>query len=505
MKYIRVLIHGILYSALVFSFNSQADTKDYNGLYLGVQGGLTDAYSRFSNSNLLIDKSAFSLNQLFDLSFDNAQLGGAGGLHLGYGRSFNWFYLGTELHATFEKIKINSNPVDVNFISTLLGGPDFFNTQTSITITDDYGLSINPGLIVAPDVLLMGKIGIDKSGIQLTQSQAVLTALGGGTSGFSSGSQSRSISSTALQLGIGLKTFITPYLTWNFEYLYTDYGSYQASLTSQKPGANQFSSSYQYQIKTQGLFAGLSYFFDHPKAPPKISDSTPPFDGIYFGLQVGPMQGEYVTRANILEILPGVVTAPITISASNYQNTFGGGASLGVGVHAHHLYLGIEGQGILNHIKSSSNFDSIGKTTKVIITNSVNVSLEDEYGINLRSGFIIPSNVLFYGRVGYARSQLRAQILTVINTNTAGQPIKTGMDRGSKKAAGVRWGVGMEAAITPRLHLSLEGTCEKYNSITLNTITDFIVIAGGKFNNESINIRPIVKSFLLGLSYYFTT
>ena len=115
-----------------------------------------------------------------------------------------------------------------------------YASNTSLKLSNDYGVAVKPGFLVAPKSMVYGKIGVIWADLQIANvvsgedSAAASDPVTGNNqlsySGTFVGQSSNTETKIALLLGIGFEQFIfQDFVTFNVEYNYVNYGSVTTS------------------------------------------------------------------------------------------------------------------------------------------------------------------------------------------------------------------------------------------------------------------------------------
>lgn len=207
----------LLSSTLAFAGNYKAEA-DYkgesgmpcptipalmDGLYLGGQLGY-DTYNVKENISLVSGAVAADPNI-------NAN-GFVGGLFLGYGKYFReWYYLGGEIIG-------NVSNASASWTGSLTTVTSYYS---KVTVNSTYGLALIPGIKLSQSTLTYLKFGYNRANIKYQES-------------ISAPDTSNSTTGTVggYSYGLGMETLITGNWSLRGEYTYTNYGSFNSTLSS---------------------------------------------------------------------------------------------------------------------------------------------------------------------------------------------------------------------------------------------------------------------------------
>lgn len=221
------------FSFLVFAFFSAAFAQTYKGykgelpcppvkklkdeLYVGVSGGY-DAY-RIRDSFSVTDITSIARSGNPVLSAN----GWNGGLFVGYGRYFGWFYIAGEIFANYTGAQTSTS---------------FGPYNNSISLRTSWGGSLLPGIKLNDQALLYARIGFVRTFLQSTE-KGVLGGNSTDTNWENGG-----------EVGIGLETLLIGNLSLRAEYNHIFYTAYTTPFSTRlSPSNNQF-------------LLGLNYHFD---------------------------------------------------------------------------------------------------------------------------------------------------------------------------------------------------------------------------------------------------
>ncbi|NNM59093.1 MAG: outer membrane beta-barrel protein [Legionellales bacterium] len=217
-KIITLLTYGLLSLVCVDAYASESS---FNGLYLGADAGVGLGYfSESGDSSLNIDERP-NIHIPIDAPIDSnaSNLSGFLGGHLGVGHVFNRFYLGLEANGDFGEVDTTNYAPPTNATGDLTT-----NIKEDASIKNPYGITLRPGYLLTPSLLLYAQLGVEKAQINTntlttfenvpTQSDNVYTIQSG-----SNGSQ------LGYRAGIGIEDHPSEHLSVRVEYLFTDFGS----------------------------------------------------------------------------------------------------------------------------------------------------------------------------------------------------------------------------------------------------------------------------------------
>ena len=143
----KFMVGGLLATFIVGTYSANAQTSRYDGLYMGIEGSyaktkqtdLTVIAPEFEGVVLESDiLSATTRNPLYTAE------GGAAGVFVGYRISQGQFTLATE--ASYSYSFISNEP----------------NASTKFEQTNEFGVSLLPGIWVSQDVVVFGQVGFSQ-------------------------------------------------------------------------------------------------------------------------------------------------------------------------------------------------------------------------------------------------------------------------------------------------------------------------------------------------------
>lgn len=500
----KILLTALLLKVLTCAYAGAPEVlpKSFSGFYVGAQVGYAEGYLK---DNLLLnwsDTGLFSGVQFFRRDFERINITGVGGIKFGYGFQRDEFYLGAEIHAMYENLKVKSGRSGLSLVSGIPGVTgQISDSRVNATIQNDVGFGLRPGLIIAPNVLLAARFGIVVSRLKLDSSTRLESPFGGGITVTTAASQKRNIAAPGFRMGLGLQALLSLHWSWSVEYLFTDYGDYQISEHALSPGQTQVGTVNKVAIKTRGLMVGISYLFNGANnyVAPMNNYNYDLFNGLYFGLHFGFIQSYFRIRPDIKAVLPATpLIGNGALGSEASSSNLVGGLYTGYGHNIGRFYLGAELFGTLENTAGRSEFTSTELTGAQKITNIMNTSLENEYGIGIKPGVLLTSNVLLYGLIGVTRA--RFKINSFMDDTTAGVTSRADVTA-SKNVTGVRVGIGMATQIAHNLSFNINYFYTNYQPLSIGSMISFGAGGGSIFVNNT-RVSPRMETLLVGLSYY---
>ncbi|WED43551.1 outer membrane protein [Legionella cardiaca] len=217
--------------------------------------------------------------------------------------------------------------------------------------------------------------------------------------------------------------------------------------------------------------------------------ATPCFSGFYAGASVGPEGAHFVQKAFVRRVdvnpSPGTTAAQGSFSVVDKNRFSGvgvfGSIFAGYGYKYNQYYLAGEVNGNLSSVKYQLTNDEYIHSTfaKTYFT------IKHSEGISLLPGYFLSESTLFYGRIGYANGRLKI--------SESDPTIRSA----TKNRSGIRYGLGIRHALTPRLTLMMDYSQINYQSITGSVVEPFGMVY------KKTKITPNTAQVGFGLIYNF--
>ncbi len=226
---------------------ASAAQSPFDGLYAGGQLGMVYGFFHHTststvNGNLFYPQTpGFPTGIPLSTSDYSSNLGADAGLHLGYGHVFNRFYLGAEINGDFQTVHANGHSIT----SDPSNADTYANTTYSARLTNGYGVTLRPGYLITPTLMLYAKGGFQGSHFQASSTTLYNNVPGGPTIGTTA---SGSRQSAGWQAGFGLEKRAKNHFGFRIEDLFSGY---------------------------QGISATTQQNFNDP-TPPRHGDPPPP-------------------------------------------------------------------------------------------------------------------------------------------------------------------------------------------------------------------------------------
>jgi Outer membrane protein beta-barrel domain len=230
----NILLSGLALSCLSTVSFAYQNASSFDGFYVGASvGGTSTSVNQDKTVDYLIDAPGVDIGAIIVLHQTgpialktNNSFKGA--LYAGWGQTCNNWYLGAEIFADVAQYK-NLNAVEEDTwqndpLALFLSTENQADTHTKLS-NFQFGIDLRPGVLLTPDSMLYGRIGVAISDLDLNTnatfagfnpadplSWVVLLPL----------SVKKDVA--ALRLGGGLEQHICPCLNVRLDYIFTYYG-----------------------------------------------------------------------------------------------------------------------------------------------------------------------------------------------------------------------------------------------------------------------------------------
>ena len=308
-----------------------------------------------------------------------------------------------------------------------------------------YSASGRLGYLITPQTLIYGRLGY--AGIKLEAEE-----------GFA-GTASKTVG--AVEIGVGAETFLVGNLTARVEANY-----YQATKKfTLETDAESFDPHYLL------VTAGLSYRFNADRGSAYPVEAAPDmnWNGFYAGLD-----GSYNFGVMHLDVaVPGSTAGPYG------AQSFGGGVFAGYNFVLGSSYLlGVEASADYVDLKFEDPAQNSSDPTAPKLFGTV----QGVFALTARAGYFATPSTLVYAKGGFAGLMVKANEEFF------------GLDGGgSKTLSGYQIGAGVEAALTDKLSLRVEGLYTK--------AVDGFTVANSQPNQNEL--KPSLLTGTVGLAYHF--
>lgn len=215
----------------------------HDGFYVGIGVGY-DAYRAHHSGSSSVTDLAVTPNTVLTTSGsgDLSATGWMGGIFAGYGRYFDWAYLGLELNANTSDAKSTLSYSDSDGESGYLR----LKARTS------YGVALLPGIKLNDSTLMYVRLGYLRNNFK---------ANGSFTNSDGTFSGSSSNWTNGFQYGVGLETYVAEMVSVRGEYDHTSINSRSNNFGSTVVGDYAFSSSSSIKPSNNEFMLSLIYHF----------------------------------------------------------------------------------------------------------------------------------------------------------------------------------------------------------------------------------------------------
>lgn len=243
------------------SMGVYAGQSSFDGFYLGAQGGVGLGYfSESGDSTLTIDERP-DIHIPIDAPVDSSasNLSGFLGGYLGLGHVYHRFYLGLEANGDFGSVDTTNYAPPSNQAGDLTT-----NIKEEASIKNPYGITLRPGYLLTPTLLLYAQLGVEKAQINtnsLTTFQNVPTQSGTVYTIQSSTNDSQ----LGYRAGIGIEDHPSEHFSVRVEYLFTDFGTISSSNEAPVTGrlilpTSSMTQSSDFSPFLHSILLGVSYY-----------------------------------------------------------------------------------------------------------------------------------------------------------------------------------------------------------------------------------------------------
>lgn len=383
---------------------------DWGGLYAGARIGYGANHVRTEGvrGGSGIDQGEYG---------DEGSLAGA---FLGYGLSFDRWYLGLELEGEsanntlyHRKAKSDSRTMDVDMGNSM-------------------GLALRGGYQLANGSLLYARLGRVRTDFKTyyTLNDAPQNAV------------DQTFEQDGNRYGIGSDIPAGEHLFVRMEYAYTRYDDYSVDVVSEQEDFNPKSSFFNLGLGWQ--FGGNR----KPQTPPEAID----IDGFYAGANLG--HGSLNSHLSGIHTDSGGVGGSSEFIGDFGNNSgFTGGVFAGLGHSWNRWYLGLEGE-----VESStSDWNHIRQPNG----RNFNVEMKNTHGLSLRGGYQLTGGTLLYAKAGVVRTRFNSDWVKGGNRDND-------IDR-DDTVSGNRFAVGADIPATRSLFVRLDYAYTDYDSYGFET------------------------------------
>lgn len=205
-----------LFQAGAASANS-ANPSPFDGFYVGAEVGANQAVFDQSRS---VNASAEGLaNFTANQNFDARAIAPIGGLLAGWGMTFNKLYLGLRLNGDLSYPQKSTSQTITESIGNIN-----LSSQTTAKLSNTYGATFVPGVLLSPNTLFYGLVGAEGSSLSVTSNNVSSI---GGNSLTANGSERKEV--VGIRAGLGVEQYLAHHISIGLEYDFTAYDSASTS------------------------------------------------------------------------------------------------------------------------------------------------------------------------------------------------------------------------------------------------------------------------------------
>ncbi|VVC75663.1 hypothetical protein AQUSIP_09530 [Aquicella siphonis] len=221
----------------------------HDGFYVGVGVGY-DSYRIHQSSNVdFVDVASNSVLDSSSLALNHSATGWMGGLFAGYGRYFDWFYLGAELNA-------NTSNADTTWTSsTTVGDPDS-SYYAKMKARTSYGVALLPGIKVNDSSLFYARLGYLRSNFKVTETYTNVFDANTATT------RSSSDWRNGFNYGVGIETYVAENVSVRGEFTHTSFNSTSVSQSiTSADNTTRLASNSKFKPSNNEYMLSLLYHF----------------------------------------------------------------------------------------------------------------------------------------------------------------------------------------------------------------------------------------------------
>ena len=229
----------------------------HDGFYIGVGVGY-DAYKVHTSGDLVVNDigvpAAPVLLATSESSFNNSATGWMAGIFAGYGRYFDWFYLGAEINASTTNADSTSS-----YSSTDFTDADSSSGTVELEARTSYGIALLPGIKLNDSSLLYVRLGYLRTDFKASANFNEVDGAGVTTANFSgSDNEWRN----GFNYGVGIETAVAENVSIRGEYTHTNYNTESVNGTfTDSTGTIQGSFDNKYDVSNNEFMLSLLYHF----------------------------------------------------------------------------------------------------------------------------------------------------------------------------------------------------------------------------------------------------
>jgi opacity protein-like surface antigen len=246
--YIILLFLGI--SSLALANNRNLSVNNFDGFYLGAHAGVLKGDS--SNSTNVWFGDNYSLTNKAMKSESKPTFG----LHLGYGKQINKFYIGAEILSNFIKHEDSGESQSIDIANQCI-----LTNKIKIKMSGlQYGIDLRPGFVINPTTLFYGRLGIMLSRFKLSSLNRINIIYASSADFNFTKSQYK----PGLRLGLGVEEYLSHKISLHLEYIYTYYKDIKLDEIIHLGAPEdppEFTNKTKISPRTQNFIFGINYYF----------------------------------------------------------------------------------------------------------------------------------------------------------------------------------------------------------------------------------------------------
>lgn len=218
-----------------------------DGFYIGAGVGYDSGRVHQRSDTSLTDITGPIFTQT--TSFNHSATGWMGGLFAGYGKYFDWFYLGLEING-------NWSASDSTFSYQNILGVD---VNTKVRTRGSYGIALLPGLKINDSTLFYVRLGYLRTNFKGTGDFTLVDPTDATVDTFSV-SSNRWVN--GFNYGVGLESYVVEDVSLRGEFTHTTYNSRSATATFVDPlSGDTITSSTKFEPSNNEFMLSLIYHF----------------------------------------------------------------------------------------------------------------------------------------------------------------------------------------------------------------------------------------------------
>ncbi len=478
MRTIFILLTGLVSTLPAFGSGC------FDGFYFGAgAGGAILDGSQTGNGFGSLSTGEISNIYISDLEADFFGDTWMGEIYAGFGCQLCFLYAGVEVFGKYSDQKASLHRQNDNIFPAEDASEGVFNNNKVRVGPWHYGIDFRPGILLTPQTLFYGRVGITNTQIRYHTDASNAGILGEPFDVEVIESEHRQ--GPFLRLGLGIEQALCSRLGLRIEYIYTKYGSLHTegantgtvgSSTLDVVNANKV------HLRTHELQFGLSYYLGCREGCCEEWSAAPRFCGWYLGGAIGGTFENNHHDVNMLNIAPGPESPELGIhphifSADHNKNAFRG---LIYGGYSFQfcclipLFAGVEIFGqyspyVNNDINRKLFIDGFNN---VLFTANTTVMSRSrvkpwQFGIQARPGVLISPSTLLFGTIGVSCARVDCRYEALFENPAAAISFDKSISSHSTRAA-LRVGGGLEYHLFCDWHLRADYVYTDYRDIDMS-------------------------------------